>query len=119
MNFHRILAATVLILWSATASAEPEYPSAAAFVASMELSIAECSKRRPEAAQRYSALRQIVNSIFAKRNYASFIGTKEYLSEYETLNSQLGPATEAQLVEHCTSLLRLHDTPPKGVLFRE
>jgi len=85
----------------------------------MELSIALCSERRPKEAAKYSALREVVGTVFQKRNYSSFIGTDAYRKEYEELKSQLGSASDSELVEHCESLLRLLQAPPQGIIYRE
>jgi hypothetical protein len=85
----------------------------------MELSIELCSQRTPNNAAKFAALRPILNGLFAKGNYASFVGSEAFRKEYETFKAQLSSAPESDVAEHCVSLLRLHQSPPKGIVYRD
>lgn len=97
--------------------AETDLPAPAVFVASMELSIALCSKRSPDKASQYESVRPVANQMFAKRNYRSYVGTPEYSSTHDKMQAEARDMPEQELARHCDSLLLLLKVPNQGIVY--
>lgn len=110
-----------LLAATATCSlrAESDFPPPAAFVASMELSIALCSTRSPDKAAQFDAVRTVASQMFARRNYGAYVGTPAYRQEYDKMQAELKDIPEQELARHCDSLLLLLKFPNQGIIYRD
>lgn len=114
----RHIAFCLLVTNSLTAHSEAEYPTAAEFVAMSEILVEHCALIDAKDAERYLSLRGVFNTMFAKRNYASFIGKPEYVARREALEKEVARAPTADVLELCKSTLKIHAVP-QGVMFYE
>ena len=119
MKLARIALSCTLAAAMGPALSEQELPSAAEFVAAMELSIEVCSARHPDKADAYTSLRPIANTMFAKRNYADHVGTQAYIAHRRRLEQNLETASPSEVEAHCKVILKLLAFPEQGVMFHD